>query len=67
MIENNEAKDKLQLDKLLLENQLPWLEIFYRKCQQIGLKENYAEFGCFETLCFGILKNQVGWFFSISD
>ncbi len=37
----------------LLRKQREWLEISYRECRDIGLKEEYTvdEFGRFETLC----------------
>ena len=37
----------------LLQKQMDWLEISYKECQNIGLKEVYTvdEFGKFETLC----------------
>ena len=46
-------KDKLQLDKNLLEKQLFWIEISFNECNKIGIKEEYSieEFGKFETLC----------------
>ena len=46
-------KDKLQLDKNLLEKQLFWIEISFNECSKIGIKEEYSieEFGKFETLC----------------
>jgi len=46
-------KEKLLLDKKLLEKQLFWIEISYNECTQIGIKTNYniEEFGKFETLC----------------
>ena len=46
-------KDKLQLDKNLLEKQLFWIEISFNECSKIGTKEEYTieEFGKFETLC----------------
>ena len=46
-------RDKLLLDKQLLEKQLFWIDISYNECVQIGIKESYSveEFGKFETLC----------------
>ena len=46
-------KEKLQLDKNLLEKQLFWIEISFNECSKIGIKEEYSieEFGKFETLC----------------
>ena len=46
-------KDKLQLDKNLLEKQLFWIEISFNECSKIGTKKEYTieEFGKFETLC----------------
>jgi uncharacterized protein YutE (UPF0331/DUF86 family) len=46
-------KEKLQLDKNLLEKQLFWIEISFNECSKIGTKEEYSieEFGKFETLC----------------
>ena len=37
----------------LLQKQMNWLEISYKECQNIGLKQTYTidEFGKFETLC----------------
>ncbi len=45
--------EKLLEDKKLLEKQLFWLEISYKECLNIGVKDNYTidEFGRFETLC----------------
>ncbi len=45
--------EKLLEDKKLLEKQLFWLEISYKECLNIGIKDNYTidEFGRFETLC----------------
>jgi len=46
-------KEKLLLDKKLLEKQLFWIEISYNECRKIGIKTEYnvEEFGKFETLC----------------
>jgi hypothetical protein len=46
-------KEKLKADYILLEKQIFWLEISYKQCSQIGIKEDYTidEFGYFETLC----------------
>ena len=46
-------REKLLLDKQLLEKQLFWIDISYTECIRIGIKENYEidEFGKFETLC----------------
>lgn len=45
--------EKLLEDKVLLEKQLFWIEISYKQCVEIGIKEQYSieEFGRFETLC----------------
>ena len=45
--------EKLQNDKKLLEKQLFWIEISFKECSIIGIKEEYSieEFGKFETLC----------------
>jgi len=46
-------KEKLLLDKKLVEKQLFWIEISYNECTKIGIKTEYnvEEFGKFETLC----------------
>jgi len=46
-------KEKLLLDKQLLEKQLFWIDISYSECVEIGIKDKYTidEFGKFETLC----------------
>jgi len=46
-------KEKLLLDKELLEKQLFWIDISYSECVKIGVKDRYSidEFGRFETLC----------------
>jgi hypothetical protein len=46
-------KEKLRADYILLEKQIFWLEISYKQCSQIGIKNDYTieEFGYFETLC----------------
>ena len=46
-------REKLLLDKQLLEKQLFWIDISYTQCSSIGIKESYEvdEFGRFETLC----------------
>ncbi len=46
-------KDKLLNDLKLLQKQLSWLEISYKECCEIGLRQDYSidEFGKFETLC----------------
>ena len=46
-------RDKLINDNTLLEKQLAWIEISFKQCQPIGIKEDYTieEFGKFETLC----------------
>ena len=46
-------KEKLLLDKQLLEKQLFWIDISYSECTKIGIKKKYSieEFGRFETLC----------------
>jgi len=46
-------KEKLKADYVLLEKQIFWLEISYKQCSQIGIKDDYTidEFGYFETLC----------------
>ena len=46
-------REKLQLDKSLLEKQLFWIVISFDECFKIGIKETYSveEFGKFETLC----------------
>lgn len=46
-------KDKLIHDQQLLKKQKDWLEISFKQCKDIGLKESYTvdEFGYFETLC----------------
>ncbi len=46
-------KEKLLLDKQLLEKQLFWIDISYKECVKIGIKDKYSvdEFGKFETLC----------------
>ncbi len=46
-------KEKLLLDKQLLEKQLFWIDISYSECVKIGIKDKYSidEFGRFETLC----------------
>lgn len=46
-------REKLQLDKSLLEKQLFWIQISFDECFKIGIKETYSveEFGKFETLC----------------
>ena len=46
-------REKLQLDKTLLEKQLFWIQISFDECFKIGIKETYSveEFGKFETLC----------------
>ena len=46
-------KEKLLLDKQLLEKQLFWIDISYSECVEIGIKDKYSidEFGRFETLC----------------
>ena len=46
-------KEKLLLDKQLLEKQLFWIDISYSECVEIGIKNKYSidEFGRFETLC----------------
>ncbi len=45
--------EKLLNDKKLLEKQLSWIEISYKECLSIGIKDEYDidEFGKFETLC----------------
>jgi len=45
--------EKLQSDILLLEKQLFWIQISYKECLEIGIKDSYNvdEFGKFETLC----------------
>ncbi|WP_171012979.1 hypothetical protein [Arcobacter arenosus] len=45
--------EKLQQDRKLLEKQLFWIEISYKECLKIGIKDKYSieEFGKFETLC----------------
>lgn len=45
--------EKLLNDKRLLEKQLSWIEISYKECLSIGIKDEYDidEFGKFETLC----------------
>ncbi len=44
---------KLLEDKKLLEKQLFWIEISFKQCEKIGIKDKYTidEFGLFETLC----------------
>jgi len=44
---------KLKKDYELLQKQLQWLEISYKECKNIGIKDNYTieEFGKFETIC----------------
>jgi len=46
-------KEKLLVDKKLLEKQLFWIEISFNECSKIGIKKEYSvdEFGKFETLC----------------
>ena len=46
-------REKLSLDKQLLEKQLFWIDISYNECTKIGVKDKYSidEFGKFETLC----------------
>jgi hypothetical protein len=46
-------KEKLLLDKQLLQKQLFWIDISYGECVEIGIKDKYSidEFGRFETLC----------------
>jgi hypothetical protein len=46
-------KEKLLLDKQLLQKQLFWIDISYNECVEIGIKDKYSidEFGRFETLC----------------
>jgi len=46
-------KEKLLVDKQLLEKQLFWIDISYNECMKIGIKNEYDidEFGRFETLC----------------
>jgi len=46
-------RDKLINDNTLLEKQLAWIEISFKQCQLVGIKEDYTieEFGKFETLC----------------
>ena len=46
-------KTLLQENIQTLQKQIRWLEISYRQCQKIGIKEDYTidEFGYFETLC----------------
>lgn len=46
-------KEKLTADYILLKKQIVWLEISYKQCSQIEIKDNYTteEFGYFETLC----------------
>lgn len=45
--------EKLLNDKKLLEKQLSWIEISYKECLSIGIKDEYDidEFSKFETLC----------------
>jgi len=45
--------DKLLEDRRLLKKQLFWIELSFKECEDIGIKENYTieEFGKFETLC----------------
>jgi len=45
--------DKLLEDRRLLKKQLFWIELSFKECENIGIKENYTieEFGKFETLC----------------
>jgi uncharacterized protein YutE (UPF0331/DUF86 family) len=44
---------KLKKDYELLYKQLQWLEISFKECKRIGIKDSYTveEFGKFETLC----------------
>lgn len=46
-------REKLLLDKKLLEKQLFWITVSFDECSGIGIKEHYSvdEFGRFETLC----------------
>lgn len=46
-------QEKLLNDKNLLVKQLFWIELSFKKCTIIGLKDTYSvdEFGDFETLC----------------
>ena len=46
-------REKLQKDKELLQKQLFWIEISFKECEAIGIKDEYSieEFGKFETLC----------------
>ncbi len=46
-------REKLLLDKKLLQKQLFWIEISFKECSKIGIKKEYniEEFGKFETLC----------------
>ena len=46
-------KQKLIFDKELLIKQLSWIELSYKQCNDIGIKNKYTndEFGYFETLC----------------
>ncbi len=46
-------KTLLQENIQTLQKQIGRLEISYRQCQKIGIKEDYTidEFGYFETLC----------------
>ncbi len=45
--------EKLKADKALLKKQLFWVEISFKECLEIGIKDKYSieEFGKFETLC----------------
>ena len=54
--------EKLLNDKKLLEKQLSWIEISYKECLSIGIKDEYDidEFGKFETLCSGLIKKNSG-------
>jgi len=46
-------REKLLLDKKLLEKQLFWIDISYSECKTIAIKNEYSieEFGKFEILC----------------
>ena len=46
-------KEKLAQDYTLLKKQLFWIDISFKECKKIGIKEKYTidEFGKFETLC----------------
>lgn len=46
-------REKFLKDKELLLKQLYWIEISFKECSYIGIKNEYSvdEFGKFETLC----------------